>query len=89
MCSDRDFWSHAFCRAMWAYDHGSNMTIIDVVYFSRGREVGSAGSCLLGNSDDCREGKYSPSANHAVAIKTQANVRGSGETPTGVWKEHD
>ena len=82
MCSDRDFWSHAFCRAMWPYDHASNITIL--MLFS-GREVGSAGSCLLGNSDDCREVNYSHSANHVVAINTQANVCGSGETPTGVW----
>ena len=69
---------------MWPYDHASNITFFDVVYCS-GREVGSAGSCLLGNSDDCREVNDSHSTNHVVAIKTQAKVRGSGETPTGVW----
>ena len=45
--------------------------------------MSSAGSCLLGNSDDCREVNYSHSTNHVVAIKTQATVRGSGETPLG------
>lgn len=66
---------------MWPYDHASNITFM--MLFS-GREVGSAGSCLLGNSDDCREVNDWHSTNHIVAIKTQAKVRGSGETPTGV-----
>lgn len=63
-----------------AYDHASTI-IIEVP--SRGKGMARAGSCLLGNSDDCREVNYSRSANHVVAIKTQANVRGSGGADFG------
>ena len=53
-----------------------------------GRAVDGAGSCLLGNSDDCREGNDSSSANHLVAIKTQARVimcAAAEKRRTGGW----
>ena len=29
------FWCHAFCNAMWPYDHGSNITFLMLWYFRR------------------------------------------------------